>query len=185
MLDFRSISHFIIKRYQPNQGRLSEALPLLRGALGGQRTALGNRHPHTLTTMGNLGLGLLNLGQLSEASVLLEEALAGKRMRSCVQESEDPESSVLDELLGEGPNPSHLDPLGKSDEDTLASVNSLGNLYKAMGKFDAAAPLLEEAVSGFRRRLGPEHPSTLNAINNLALLRAAQAKPSPPTPLES
>ena len=55
------------------QGRLEEAAPLYREALDARRAMLGDRHPHTLTAIGNLGSTLKSMGETLEALMLLRE----------------------------------------------------------------------------------------------------------------
>ena len=47
--------------------------------LAGYRRQLGDDHPHTLTSMGNLGNLYKQQGKYTEAEELLTEALAGSR----------------------------------------------------------------------------------------------------------
>ena len=44
-----------------------------------KRYTLGDRHPVTLTSIGNMGTLLMDMGQLEEARPLFEEALQAKR----------------------------------------------------------------------------------------------------------
>ena len=74
-------------------GQLKEARPLLEEDLQASRETLGDRHPDTLISVGNLALLLQEMGLLEEARPLCEEALRGRR-----------------ETLGEAVGESHLDP---------------------------------------------------------------------------
>ena len=114
------------------QGRPAEAAALLSEVVEGYKETLGPNELSTITALGNLGLVLHHSGRLEEALPCLKESLAAKR-------------SV-------GNNP--LDP------EILSSVNNLGNLYKSMGLYSEAEPLLREAVDGYRATLGDGHPST-------------------------
>jgi len=53
---------------------------------------------------------------------------------------------------------------------------SLANLYRAIGLFDAALPLQDSALATRRRTLGEEHPDTLVSINNMGSLLQAQGR---------
>jgi CHAT domain-containing protein len=54
----------------------------------------------------------------------------------------------------------------------LSTLNSLGVLYRKMGRIAEAEKLLRRALEGRRRKFGPDHPDTLNSLDGLgALLR--------------
>jgi tetratricopeptide (TPR) repeat protein len=53
----------------------------------------------------------------------------------------------------------------------------MGLLLKSQGKLDEAEVYYTEALEGFRRVLGNEHPYTLYSINDLAELYDAWGKP--------
>ena len=59
---------------------------------------------------------------------------------------------------------------------TLVYINNLGVLLKDQGKLAEAEPPLREALEGFCRTLGDEHPNTLKSMNYLGLLLQAQGK---------
>ena len=52
---------------------------MLREALEGRRETLGDQHPKTLTSIGNLGMLLMAKGDLAAAEPLLRKALEGRR----------------------------------------------------------------------------------------------------------
>ena len=60
--------------------------------------------------------------------------------------------------------------LGDRHPSTLTSIGNLALLLHHLGEREAARPLCEEALAGFRATLGDRHPDTLTSINNLALL---------------
>ena len=59
---------------------------------------------------------------------------------------------------------------GKTDQNTLISMNNLGELYRSMGRYSEAEPLYKEALQLLEKVMGKEHPYTLTSINNLAAL---------------
>ena len=59
--------------------RAGEAIALLEDGLPRMSEVLGEQHPHTLSTMNNLGLMYKKAGQLERAMDLLERTLAGRR----------------------------------------------------------------------------------------------------------
>ena len=62
-----------------DMGKLEEARPLYEEALQARRETLGDRHPSTLTSIGNMGALLYGMGQLTEARPLFEEALQARK----------------------------------------------------------------------------------------------------------
>ena len=83
---------------------MAEAEPLFREALEGQRTALGEDHPATLSSLNNLAGALRRRGCLAEAERLAEAALEGRRIR-----------------------------LGEGHPDTLGSLNNLAGVLQNQG----------------------------------------------------
>ena len=123
------------------KGDFAAAEPLLREALGVQRETLGDRHPHTLDLLNNLGRLLKEKGELAAAEPLSREALEGRREK-----------------------------LGARHPDTLSSISNLGLLLMAKGDLTAAEPLLRKALEGRREVLGARHKKTLAASKNLGAL---------------
>ena len=103
----------------------------MREALQAVREVLGDRHPHTLVSINNLGLLLKAQGKYDEAEPLFREALQARR-----------------------------ETLGDRHPDTLISINNLGMLLKEQGKYDEAEPLFREALKVWRETLGDRHPAT-------------------------
>jgi len=124
-----------------DQGKYDEAEPLFREALEVSRETLGDRHPNTLISIGNLGTLLCDKGDLAAAEPLCREALEV-----------------------------HQETLGNRHPSTLISINNLGMLLMDKGDLAAAEPLLREALEGRRETLGNRHPHTLTSINNLGVL---------------
>jgi len=61
-------------------------------------------------------------------------------------------------------------------EDTLSSMNQLGELYAQMGRYNDAERLLDEALSICRRTRGNDDPLTLTVWGNLAWLYVYQGR---------
>ena len=55
-------------------------------------------------------------------------------------------------------------------------ANQLGWLFKELGKYDEARRLLERALEGRERELGPDHVDTLAALGDLAVVADDQGK---------
>ena len=88
-----------------NQGKHAEAEPLYREALEASRATLGDRHPHTLTSINGMANLLHAQGKHAEAEPLCREALEVRRAT-----------------------------LGDRHPDTLTSINNMALLLKAQGK---------------------------------------------------
>ena len=58
--------------------------------------------------------------------------------------------------------------LGASHPDTLRSLGSLANSYRAAGRHQQASRLHKKALAARQRTLGPDHPSTRASRRNLA-----------------
>ena len=99
----------------------------------------GERHPSTLTAMGNLASTYWNQGRWDEAVVLDEKVL-----------------EVRKEVLGER-HPS-----------TLTAMTNLASTYRNQGRWDEAVVLEEKVLEVRKEVLGERHPDTLTAMANLA-----------------
>ena len=128
-------------------GLYPPAMPLQEAALETHRTELGNDHPDTLISIGNMGVLLEMMGKLEEAMPYFREALEGKRRV-----------------------------LGDDHPGTLTSINNTAALLDSMGKHAEAEPYYREALKGRRRVLGDDHPHTLTSINNMGFLVSSMGK---------
>ena len=61
-----------------------------------------------------------------------------------------------------------LEATAKVPRNTFTSINILAELLHSQGKDTEAEPLCREVLAGFAARVGPEHPFTLSAAENLA-----------------
>ena len=61
-----------------------------------------------------------------------------------------------------------LEALGPQHIDTLTAMQNLAVAYGAVGRTDAALPLMEETLRLRKEILGSEHPDTLESMSNLA-----------------
>jgi serine/threonine-protein kinase len=57
--------------------------------------------------------------------------------------------------------------LGPEHPDTLTCTSNLAAVYRALGQFDQAVPLLEAVVKRQAATLGRQHPDTLRSLANL------------------
>ena len=54
----------------------------------------------------------------------------------------------------------------EDSEEQMAFMNMVGTLYRDQGKYDLAEPLYEESFSKHEKKLGSDHSSTLESMNN-------------------
>ncbi len=170
-----------------HRGEYPLARHLQEDVLEARRRRLGDEHPETLASMGNLALTLLAQGELGSARALQEEEL--KTIRRLVGH-EHPDTLVSmgnlaltlqaqAELTQARPLQEHVlarrqEVLGDEHPDTLGSINNLAHTLRAQGELAGARVLQERALDGFRRVLGVEHPGTLMCADNLATTLLAQ-----------
>jgi tetratricopeptide (TPR) repeat protein len=75
------------------------------------------------------------------------------------------------------------DALGPEHPEVAASLNNLGELYRAQGRHTEAEPLYRRALAIREKALGPEHPEVGTSLNNLAELYRAQGRHTGAEPL--
>ena len=56
------------------------------------------------------------------------------------------------------------------------AVNNLASLLRNMGDNGQALQLFKRTLDGRQQKLGPDHPNTLESVNNLARLLKAMGK---------
>jgi tetratricopeptide (TPR) repeat protein len=135
----RTLNQQVAELYK--QGKYAEALELARQVCELARRALGDDHPETATSLGNLGYLLHEMGDLAAARPYTEQALEVRRRV-----------------------------LGEDHPATATSLNHLGLLLRARGDLAGARPYTEQALEIRRRVLGEQHPDTAISLNNLGML---------------
>jgi eukaryotic-like serine/threonine-protein kinase len=170
-------------------GQYSKAMPHLAEPLETRRRILGDEHPDTLTSIGNMGVALDGLGKYDEAMPYYTEALETRR-RVLGDEHPDTLDSInnmgqilrhqgkYDEAMSyhTGTLETQRRVLGDEHPKTLVSINNMGGLLTTQGKYDEAMPYFAEALETRRRVLGDEHPETLESIGNMGVLLYLQGK---------
>src|SRR5262249_1004110 len=63
------------------------------------------------------------------------------------------------------------------------SLNNLGELYHAQGRYSDAEPLYKRSLATREKALGPDHPDVAVSLNNLAELYRTQGRYSDAEPL--
>ena len=120
-------------------GELEEAERWAREAFELAERSLDPADPIRNTATHNLALALWYKGDVDEAARLMEICL---------------EHSSPDE--------------GVQESDRIATMSSLGNIYRQQGRIEEARPLLEKAYAWNRDHFGDDHPQTAISLNNLA-----------------
>ncbi len=72
---------------------------------------------------------------------------------------------------------------GPQDPRLATSLNNLGLVYDAQGKYTEAEPLYKRSLAIWEKALGPEHPDVATSLNNLAELYRGQGKYADADPL--
>jgi Tfp pilus assembly protein PilF len=96
--------------------KYEEAEAMHRRALEGSEKMLGREHPHTLTSLNNLGSVLSKQGKYEEAEAMHRRALEG-----------------------------YEKVLGREHPHTLTSLNNLGSVLSRQGKYDEAEAMYQRA----------------------------------------
>jgi non-specific serine/threonine protein kinase/serine/threonine-protein kinase len=130
-----------------NLGLYSGAEPELRRTVETQARVLGDDHPETLRSMGELADLYSVQGRYDEAEPLYLETLEVQRRV-----------------------------LGDDHPLTLRSVNDLARLYFFQGRHDEAEPLYLEILETKKSVLGGDHLDTLVSIHDLASLYQSQRR---------
>ncbi|KAF8195195.1 P-loop containing nucleoside triphosphate hydrolase protein [Mycena galopus ATCC 62051] len=120
-------------------GKFKQSEKLLEEVLEKRKQLLGDNHPDTLRTMGNLASTYSDLGEHQKA----------KELKVTVLEK-------LKQLLGD--NHPH----------TLLTMGNLANTYSDLGEYQKAKELNVTVLEKQKQLLGDNHPGTLSTMGNLA-----------------
>lgn len=123
------------------EGRLRQAYACFEESLNLRQRGLGEDHPDTLASKGNLAAVLRQQGQLDEAQ-FLEECIVD----ACERE------------------------LGAEHLDSLAARANLASTLALQGRTKEALAILDVVLDAYLRHLGPEHLLTLACKANRAEL---------------
>jgi tetratricopeptide (TPR) repeat protein len=129
------------------RGEYVSAETISRIGVEAREKALGPEHPHTLSSVNDLGMAFLGQGKYEEAEVMQRRALEG-----------------YEKVLG----PEH--------PGTLASVSQLGSVLLRQGKHEEAEAMQRRALEGCEKVLGPENPYTLTSVSQLSSVLERQGK---------
>lgn len=164
------------------QGRMEEAIELVRAELAACERSLPPEHEDRLTALNALGVLLQQVNQHAEAEQVLREVVD---LRGEVSGDDHPDTLIavgnLAMLLVELDRAAEAEPLmrdvldaqrrtlGDDHPATLGSINNLGGLVRMLGRDEDAAALYKEAADGMARVFGADHPDTLTAQSNVAM----------------
>jgi tetratricopeptide (TPR) repeat protein len=62
------------------------------------------------------------------------------------------------------------------DSEATVALGSLGILYAGQGRLQDAEAMYQRALAGYEKACGPDHPSTLDTVNNLSIFYAKQGR---------
>ena len=124
-----------------DMGHVKEAEKAEREIVKGVRASLGDSHPETLMSLTHLGAILRQANRLDEALTYAQEVVTGWR---------------------------HLERDAKVPRNTLTATNILAELLHSMKRYTEAEPYCREVLNGFLRAVGPQHPFTYSAAENLS-----------------
>jgi tetratricopeptide (TPR) repeat protein len=128
-------------------GRYNEAEKLLLEEAETNKRVLGEEHPQTLTSMGNLASTYTNQGRWKEAEELEVQVLETKKRV-----------------------------LGEEHPETLISMGNLASTYRKQGRWKEAEELEVQVLETMKRVLEEEHPHTLISMGNLAATYMKQGR---------
>lgn len=162
--------------------KLSEAEALFRAQLDACVSALGERHPHTLTAVSNLAQTYRDRGQLAEAEPLLRrEAELSALVLGPAHEDTLTAQEAHARVLGHLSRYEEAVALlrasrGEAHPATLALMAEATQKYHDEGRPSQAEPLARELVAACARRLGEGHTLTVRYSWMLAVLLRQQGK---------
>ena len=163
------------------QGQWKDAEKLQTQAVELRRVVLGEEHPLTLTSMGNLASTFSNQGRWKEAELLFVQVV---EMLKKVLKEEHPDTLInmgnlasIFSSQGRWKEAESLEVqvmetrkrvLGEEHSDTLTSMANLASTYRSQGRWKEAEELQAKELEICSRVLGKAHPSTLTSMANLA-----------------
>jgi len=160
---------------------------LYRKTLEIRDRVLGEEHPETLSTMGNLALLYWQQGRLDQAEQLglktleIHKRILGEEHPDTMKSRNNLALVYTDQARYDKAEQLCLETLqickrvlGGEHPDTLSCTNNLADVYSVQGRYDEAEPLYRETLENRLRVLGEEHSQTLFSMMNLAGLHYKQ-----------
>ncbi|EGD78490.1 mbre TPR repeat protein [Salpingoeca rosetta] len=161
-------------------GEHERAEQLLQRGLGVELEMLGEKHPDTATTYGNLGGVYKSKGEYDRALEYCKKCL---HIRLDTLGDKHPDTAATYNNLGgvykskddydraihyyEECLQIQLDTLGEKHLPTATTYNNLGQVYKNKGEYDRALEYCKKCLQIRLDTLGEKHPDTATTYNNL------------------
>lgn len=167
-------------------GQPEKALAPLESALASGRAHLGVEHAQTLQAMQNLATCYFELGRFDDAGRLARETLAvhAKLPAEDVDPEEQAKSFFLVGLVAHKTGNQReaaelirkaqavlVELKGKGSRFAVQCGVALSAVYWELGRQQEAEDLLRAAVADGTATIGGDHPSVINALNNLGKLQ--------------
>jgi tetratricopeptide (TPR) repeat protein len=73
--------------------------------------------------------------------------------------------------------------MGPEQISTLDTVHNLGSLYSEQWKLKEAEERYQQALEGYKKALGPDHPQTYFVADNLSSLASSSAERDASNPM--
>lgn len=136
-----------VSDYFHDCGRWIDKQPVDERMYEVRQQVLGEEHPHTIESLGNLAATYRAQGRYSEAEPMEVKALA-----------------LWQQVLGE------------EHPDKIQSLANLAATYHAQGRYSEAEPMQVKALALRQQVLGEKHPHTIESLANLATNYHAQGR---------
>eukprot|EP00854_Cymbomonas_tetramitiformis_P003551 gene3551-4476_t len=156
------------------QGESREALLNYNRAQTILRTALGEEHPITLSSMHNHATVYEQLGQYAAAKDLYTSVL---NLRTKMLGMDHPQEDH-DEALALYQRGLHIREVayGPKHREVAQSLNNVATVLRAQKKYKEAKPLFLRCIAIWEEVHGKEHPVVATGLNNLAMLHSDMKK---------
>jgi len=187
--DVDQLVAFNLAFFYYEQGRWRDAEVYGVVAMEKQRQVLGEDHPDTLESMGDLASIYWHLGRLKDAEAL-GVVVMEKRKEQLGEDHPDTLTSMgnlagiywgLDrlkeaEVLGVAVVEKSKELLGEDHPNTLWSMGNLANTYRDLGRLKDAEVLWVAVMEKRKELLGEDHPDSLAGMDNLASIYREQGR---------
>ncbi|HEX8822770.1 MAG TPA: tetratricopeptide repeat protein [Archangium sp.] len=173
---FYGISLLVLAGVLQSQGQYAEAEKLLRQCLAIQEQALGPQHPEYGTSLHELARVLQAQGRYAEAEKLLRQSLAIQEQALGLRHPQlSPTLANLGFILANQKRPLEGEPFllrsvdisrerfGLNHPGTAQGLSLLAHVQATLKKPEAVTTA-RQAIDALRGSLGPEHPTTKEAL---------------------